>query len=514
MSSQGASLTSARSDHDHGPLPNPEKSVTRRLYNGSGLNIDWGDVVVLGSGSNSQFITSTTLNYSAGWMGVALAPIGSNTRGPILLSGYTPVINVGSNTTTRGHFLYGSNMARRAYGSNTRTTGAFGQVLSTGVAPDAIIWPTTDGSGGGGSGFTNPMTTAGDLILGGAAGAAGRLGIGGSNTHLISDGVTASWVANTAGQAGSGARVYNTANISVSASTETALTFDSERSDSDAYHSTASNTSRITIPTGKAGRYAIGGTAEWAASALGTVRRLSLRLNGTTYLAKETITSIINAALPQSVATIYDLVAGDYVELVAFQDTVGAVNITAAGNYSPELAVALAPTVATVGGGGGTSFTGNPWLGSIEPASINSAAFDVAASNRAILTPFLCHKAVTVSTVYFRVATASGNIDFGIYAADAVTRLASTGSFACPAAGTRNQALTASVALEAGTMYWAAHAAGNTTYKLVGFVSTQSAIALGAQGYYVRGETSFALPSTLTITARDDIARQAAFWFE
>ena len=34
------------------------------------------------------------------------------------------------------------------------------------------------GSGGGGGGMTNPMTTAGDLITGGASGAPGRLGVG------------------------------------------------------------------------------------------------------------------------------------------------------------------------------------------------------------------------------------------------------------------------------------------------------------------------------------------------
>lgn len=144
MPNAGTSKYLARADHNHGPLPIPEKKSTRRLMNLSGVNIDWGDVVVLGQASNSTFITNATLNFSSGWMGVAQQPIASNTRGSVLLAGYTPVVNVGSNSTARGNFLYGSNMARRAYGSNVRTTGAFGQVLSTGVAPDAIIWSTTD----------------------------------------------------------------------------------------------------------------------------------------------------------------------------------------------------------------------------------------------------------------------------------------------------------------------------------------------------------------------------------
>ena len=47
----------------------------------------------------------------------------------------------------------------------------------------------------GGSGFANPMTTLGDLILGGAAGAPGRLGIGSNTFVLTSNGTTASWAA-------------------------------------------------------------------------------------------------------------------------------------------------------------------------------------------------------------------------------------------------------------------------------------------------------------------------------
>ena len=45
----------------------------------------------------------------------------------------------------------------------------------------------TSGGSGGGGGFANPMTTAGDLILGGTAGAAGRLATGsGGNVFTVS----------------------------------------------------------------------------------------------------------------------------------------------------------------------------------------------------------------------------------------------------------------------------------------------------------------------------------------
>ena len=42
-------------------------------------------------------------------------------------------------------------------------------------------------------GFANPMTTAGDLIDGGAAGVPQRLAVGAVNTHLVSDGTNPGW---------------------------------------------------------------------------------------------------------------------------------------------------------------------------------------------------------------------------------------------------------------------------------------------------------------------------------
>ena len=48
-------------------------------------------------------------------------------------------------------------------------------------------------------GFANPMSSPGDLIVGGAAGAATRLALGGSNLCLTSNGVTAAWGSCSAG---------------------------------------------------------------------------------------------------------------------------------------------------------------------------------------------------------------------------------------------------------------------------------------------------------------------------
>ena len=51
-------------------------------------------------------------------------------------------------------------------------------------------------------GFTNPMTTTGDLILGGSGGTAGRLGIGSNGQVLKSNGTTAVWGTDSTGAGG------------------------------------------------------------------------------------------------------------------------------------------------------------------------------------------------------------------------------------------------------------------------------------------------------------------------
>jgi len=135
-----------------------------------------------------------------------------------------------------------------------------------------------------------------------------------------------------------GARVYNSGALTITNNTLTALTFDSERFDTDTIHSTASNTSRLTATT--AGKYAISGHIEWAANATGH-RLIAIRLNGTTSLASIRRNAISGGAATeqQSIATIYELAVNDYVELHVLQTSGGNLNVNAAGNYSPEFSM-------------------------------------------------------------------------------------------------------------------------------------------------------------------------------
>lgn len=131
-------------------------------------------------------------------------------------------------------------------------------------------------------------------------------------------------------------RVFNSAAITLTTATVTALTFNSERYDVGGCHSTVSNTSRLTVPAGEGGLYHIGGCAEFVASATGE-RIVDIRLNGATFITRHRdIASSGSTSHTYNVSTDYQLVAGDFVELTAFQNSGGNLNVSSLGNYTPE----------------------------------------------------------------------------------------------------------------------------------------------------------------------------------
>lgn len=131
-------------------------------------------------------------------------------------------------------------------------------------------------------------------------------------------------------------RVYNDVAISVANTSNVALTFNQERWDAQAMHSTSSNTGRITIPTGWGGKYRITGHVEFAANATGT-RWVGIRVDGSTFIA---IQQSQNAGgsdpVRLTVSTDYVLAATQYLELVCYQSSGGSLNVNAASAYSPE----------------------------------------------------------------------------------------------------------------------------------------------------------------------------------
>ena len=133
----------------------------------------------------------------------------------------------------------------------------------------------------------------------------------------------------------SGARVRRTTSKTIDNVTATAIDFDAERFDTDAYHSLVSSTERLTAPT--TGYYLIGGHVQWDGNTTGT-RTLGIRLNGATYIANVEIDALADASdtPEQSVTSLYQLTATDYAELVVSQDSGSGLAVDAVEAFSPE----------------------------------------------------------------------------------------------------------------------------------------------------------------------------------
>ncbi|MBI3615560.1 MAG: hypothetical protein HY211_03470 [Candidatus Omnitrophica bacterium] len=119
----------------------------------------------------------------------------------------------------------------------------------------------------------------------------------------------------------------NSANVSISSDTRTAIPFSSERWDNGDLHDTVVNTTRLTAKS--AGKYLIFGMVYWWPSDLGR-RELGIQLNTGSFLAMVLDRGIneSNLGSVQSITTFYDLQAGDYVELQVKQNSGGSLSIS------------------------------------------------------------------------------------------------------------------------------------------------------------------------------------------
>lgn len=149
------------------------------------------------------------------------------------------------------------------------------------------------------------------------------------NTH-IRDNLDAAAGGNKAG-----CRVFNSVAFGTSNSAAADVTFDSESYDRQACHSTATNTDRITIPTGWSGLWEIGCHINWANNSAGG-RRVEIWRNGAGPIAGSEIPASASDDAPKhSVVTTYALVAGDFLKVTVLQSSGGSLNIVRTSDTSP-----------------------------------------------------------------------------------------------------------------------------------------------------------------------------------
>jgi len=114
---------------------------------------------------------------------------------------------------------------------------------------------------------------------------------------------------------------------SISNATNTFITFNVEDFDTDAFHSTSSNTTRITIPAGKDGKYQFTSHVLFDNTG-GTGRRITFFAKNGTLLNKShtEVGPVSGSSIGIVNSVLLNLVATDYIEVMAYQTTGGSIN--------------------------------------------------------------------------------------------------------------------------------------------------------------------------------------------
>lgn len=206
--------------------------------------------------------------------------------------------------------------------------GTTGQVLSkTSNTNMDFTWVTpTDAT---------PLTTKGDLFTFTTVDA--RLGVGTNDQVLVADSAQATglkWATLATGSTFVGASCYTTVQLTVPNGTDTAITYNSEFYDTDSFHSTATNTSRFTIPAGKSGKYlcAVSIQSDGSASEMGAF--LKIYKNGSFFTGTKKVIRGGSEPMNTDFSQVIDLTATDYIQFYIYQ------NSGASRNFFSENALA------------------------------------------------------------------------------------------------------------------------------------------------------------------------------
>ena len=172
----------------------------------------------------------------------------------------------------------------------------------------------------------NPSTTLGDIeYRSSTANTNTRLGIGSTGQVLTVSGGVPAWTTISSAPAFVGCRLTKSAAQTLSNSVATAITWNTESFDTNTFHDLSTNTSRITIPSGKAGKYLITGYAGFDENASGS-RNLYLYKNGVLISVLLQLKPAGNTEDQETFTSIQSLAEADYIELYAMQSSGGDLN--------------------------------------------------------------------------------------------------------------------------------------------------------------------------------------------
>jgi hypothetical protein len=119
-----------------------------------------------------------------------------------------------------------------------------------------------------------------------------------------------------------GAGAYNSATYNAANSTLVTLTFNTEKYDTSSFHDNTTNTSRFTIPSGKAGYYECSLLFAFEANSTG-FRRVEIHKNGTKVYQTDNSGNGGGSTDTKSISAVLNLAVGDYIEYKVTQNSGG-----------------------------------------------------------------------------------------------------------------------------------------------------------------------------------------------
>jgi hypothetical protein len=122
-----------------------------------------------------------------------------------------------------------------------------------------------------------------------------------------------------------GANATKTADQSLSNATITSISFDgTDIVDTNGFHDPSTNNTRMTIPTGYAGKYEVTAQLQWSQNTSGG-REVYFRKNGSTDL--QVIQAAASGSTNMTISGIYTLAVADYIEVRGYQSSGGSLAV-------------------------------------------------------------------------------------------------------------------------------------------------------------------------------------------
>ena len=201
-------------------------------------------------------------------------------------------------------------------GDITEVSAGTGISVASGTGPVPVVTNTV----------ATTFDAKGDLVVGTGADTFAKLTVGTNGYTLVADSVETTglkWAAPASGATTVGCVVYSSAAQTINNNTSTKVNYDTELFDTNGFHSTSVNNSRITIPSGQDGYYYVFAFGQFVDNATG-FRQIDIWKNNSSSgrPARGATSAVSSAAVIYASGIIY-LVATDYIEAVVTQNSGG-----------------------------------------------------------------------------------------------------------------------------------------------------------------------------------------------